>query len=158
MIVTNLKQIHGQINLTPNFQKAIDFLENTDLSDLPEGRVEIDGKQVYGIVSRYRTRPLGDDFAEIEGHIRYADIHYLISGEEAIGWVFVEDSLTGHTYNDEKDIWKEKVPLANLTWIKLSPGQLGVFYRTDAHADVHAPQNALGEQISVKKIVVKIAI
>lgn len=153
MIITNLKHIREQINLTPNFQKAIEFLERADLSDLPEGRLEIDGNQVYALVSSFQTRLLVD-FTEIEGHILYADIHYPLSGEEAIGWALVENTLTGHAYDSEKDIWKEKVPVDSVAWIKLSPGQLGIFYPTDAHA----PQNAFGEPNSVRKIVVKIAI
>jgi biofilm protein TabA len=152
MIAGKLKHVEEQTQGTPNLKKAFQFLKNTSLGQLPEGRVEIDGTQVYALVQYYETLPL--ESAKIEAHQKYIDLQYIQEGEEVIGWVPLERLGEQTAYNEAKDVFYGKVPADMLTRVQLSAGELAVLYPADAHA----PKIAVNGPSPVKKIVVKVAI
>jgi biofilm protein TabA len=153
MILADFNDISQQAMLTPNMEKAIDFLRRTDLTSLPEGRVAIDGDEVYAIVSVYTTKPL-DRLVELEGHKKYVDIQLLLAGREVIGWASAKALPVTVPYDEDKDFWNGNLAIEQLTFLRLAAGQAAVFYPSDAHA----PQAADGEPTPVKKIVVKVAL
>lgn len=53
MVVTSLEHAADQIALNPALQKALAFLDLACSQSLPDGRVEIDGNQVYALVQSY---------------------------------------------------------------------------------------------------------
>ncbi len=70
--------------MNPHFPKAFAFLRETDLASLPDGKVVIDGENVFANISSPTLTPFGDD-GKAEAHRRYIDIHAPICGEETIG-------------------------------------------------------------------------
>jgi biofilm protein TabA len=90
-----------------------------------------------------------------EGHRRYIDLQYVVRGEEALGWAPTERATVVRPYNEERDMWLGTVPVADITMVRLSAGQLAVLYPSDAHAP---GRSATGASTPVKKIVVKVAI
>lgn len=152
MIVTDVAHLAEQATLTPALQKALSFLQALPSQPLADGRIEIDGSNVYALVLSYQTEAGGDWV--FEGHRKYLDIQYVLSGEEVIGWAFLDRAAVTMPYDPEKDAWLGTVPATEITPVLLAAGQLVVLYPTDAHA----PKNAAGAEGPVKKIVVKVAV
>lgn len=153
MIVGKLSTISDQAALNPRITQALQFLLNPQLADLPDGRVEIEGDQVFAILSTYHPHPLAESI-ELEGHRRYLDLQYLAQGEELIGWIPASSVPTKSAYDAEKDVWKANLPAGELVWIRLTRG-IGMLLYPD---DGHAPQFAIAEPSLVRKVVVKIAV
>jgi len=152
MIVTDVTHLAEQATLTPALQKALAFLQGLTGEPLADGRIEIDGSNAYALVQSYETQADGDWV--FEGHRKYLDIQYILSGEEVIGWAFIDRVAITMAYDPAKDAWLGTVPAAEITPVRLTAGQLAVLYPTDAHA----PKRAAGAPMPVKKIVVKVAV
>ena len=60
------------LGIEGRYNKAVDFLQNTDLENLAPGKYEIDGKNVYANVTEYTTIPWEE--AKYESHHDYTDI------------------------------------------------------------------------------------
>ncbi len=151
MIVTDLRHIGHQVLMTTAIKKAIDFLGRTDIHSLVDGRVEIDGEQIYAIVQRYET--VTTDTPRLEYHKKYIDIQYVVSGEEVIGWAPAEGLTVTEAYNPDSDVCFGTVPEDTMTRVYLQAGQVMVLYPEDGHA----PKLAAGAPSSVFKIVIKVA-
>ena len=154
MIVTDVAHLAGQTTLTPALRKALTFLHGIAAHPdrpLADGRIEIDGSNAYALVQSYETQAGGDWV--FEGHRKYLDIQYVVSGEEVIGWAFIDRAAVTMPYDAAKDAWLGTIPAGEITPIRLAAGQLAVLYPTDAHA----PKRAAGIPMAVKKIVVKVA-
>ena len=83
MIYTKRENLHRYLGVSQEMDTAIHFLQNTDLRILVKGRNEIDGDKVF--VNRFDYQTMPQQQAIWEGHIQYADIHVLLSGNEKIG-------------------------------------------------------------------------
>ncbi len=149
MIVDQL--IHCDIykNLSPNFNKAFEFLKQENIHQLENGKHIIEGDEIYVMVSEYTTKLLSE--ARWEAHKKYADIQLLLSGEELIGYAPAMDGKIIQEYNPEKDIMFLDV---SGEYIKLTPGRFAVFFPHDAHQ----PGITVNSRQQVKKIVIKVRI
>ncbi len=152
MIVTDIKLIthHGDMPLA--FTKAIEFLRLRGLHDLPDGKVEIEGNNIFAIIQRYETYEAV--VPTFEYHRKYIDIQYLVSGEEIIGWAPVERMTVTTPYDAEKDVAFGTMAAGKWTPVLLQPGQAAVFWPEDGHA----PRLAAAAPSAVMKIVIKIAV
>ncbi|MEK7688726.1 MAG: YhcH/YjgK/YiaL family protein, partial [Deltaproteobacteria bacterium] len=140
-----------QFLMTTALKKAIDFLRRPDIRNLADGRVDIDGQDVFALVQRYET--VKTDTPKFEYHRKYIDIQYIVSGKEVIGWAPVERMVITEAYDMEKDICFGTVPKEEITPVYLQTGHLAVLYPEDGHA----PKLAAGKPSHVVKIVVKVA-
>lgn len=152
MIVADLAHLRDQVVLTPNLEKAIDFLLSAGQDDLPVGRLPIDGDRVYAEVQAYDT--VEGDIATFEGHRTYLDIQYVAAGEEIIAWASIDDVTETTPYHAEHDYWLGTADADRVTPVRLKAGQLAVLYPVD----LHAPRRAAGRSSAVRKLVVKVAI
>ncbi len=152
MIITDLSNIDNQVSMTPAIKMAIDFLRRTDIYSLADGRVEIDGQQVFAIIQRYET--VIADVPKFEYHKKYIDIQYVASGEEVIGWAPAEEIIVTEAYDADKDICFGTVPKGKITPLYMRAGQAAVLYPEDGHA----PRLAAGGPSSVLKVVVKVPV
>ena len=150
MLVTDIKHIDRQLSMTAALKKAIEFLRRPDIRNLADGRVDIDGQQVFALVQQYET--IMTDAPKFEYHRKYIDIQYIVSGKEVIGWAPVERMKITEAYDMEKDICFGTVPKEEITPAFLQAGQLAVLYPEDGHA----PKLAAGAPSHVVKIVVKV--
>ena len=151
MIVTDLSNIDYQVSTTSVIKKAIDFLRRTNIHSLADGRVEIDGQQVFAIIQRYETVIAG--VPKFEYHKKYVDIQYVASGEEVIGWAPADEITVTEAYDADKDICFGTVPKGEITPVYMRSGQAAVLYPEDGHA----PRLAAGAPSHVLKVVVKVA-
>jgi len=152
MVVTDLEHFADQVVMTPAMKKAVAFLKKGGLAQLADGRVEIDGDTCFALVQSYDTIVAAEP--KFEGHRKYIDVQFVVSGEEVIGWAMVGRAQVTVQYMPDKDIWLGPVPVADITPVRLSAGHAAVLYPVDAHA----PKLAAGKSTFVKKVVVKVAV
>ena len=79
MILDTLDAIGKYAGISPNFETAVRWLQETDPEALEPGRTDIDGEKVYAVVSENRLEPKEPVF---EVHRRYADIQIILQGRE----------------------------------------------------------------------------
>ena len=103
----------------------------------------------FALVSEYNSKKPED--CRLEAHQIYADIQYIVSGKEAIGFVTLKNQEVAVAYNPEKDIIffsGETTPLI------LEAGMFAVFFPQD----VHRPCMQIDGPEIVKKVVVKVKV
>ena len=145
----NKKEFDRQYKAHPDrWQKAIDYLGNTGFDTLQPGRYELDGDNVYVLVTQGPLR--SKDSAFFEAHKRYADIHYVAVGEELIGAAPFTGARQVKPYDALKDIafYREKGKFYLAT-----PAVFFIFF---AGLDAHMPGLQVNGHDTNKKIVIKI--
>ena len=132
-------------------QKALEYLRNTDLMQLPLGRHEIDGDRIFVNVMDMTTHGFEGSHPEI--HQKYADLFYWPEGGEKIG----VSAYTG------KEALCEARPQDDISFLESAvdesfliakEGFFAVFFPWDAHR----PALMLGDAPATsRKCVVKIS-
>lgn len=116
--------------------------------ETPTGRHEIDGDRLFAFVSEYPTKTRSD--AVLEAHNQYLDLHFLVYGEEKQEFYYRPEMTESVPYNSECEAALYCFPERKNELI-LRPGFFSLYFTDDAHA----PQLAVGEPETVRKIVVK---
>ena len=128
---------------------AMDELQRLLKDNSAEGRMEINGDQMYVTFMEFDGKPSEDHLAE--KHESYIDLQYLIEGEETIGWSSLrEDSVTVKPYDNEQD-YALYNPSSDEILLQLKPGMFAVFFPHDIHRPGMGAPTA-----KIKKAVVKI--
>jgi len=136
---------------TERWDNSFRFLINNDLPGLELRRYEIDGDNVYALVSEYLTK--NEEDARYEAHQKYIDIQYVISGSEQIGIApLSQKKEVLEPYNTVNDI--EFLTVTGGENRQASPDRFFIFFPDDAHR----PGMKDGENSLVKKIVVKVKV
>ena len=149
MILDKLKNAFQYSGISHNLKKGFEFLKNTDLFALSPGRHEIEGNEVFALVSEYDSKNPED--CRLEAHRIYTDIQYLVYGKELIGYETLGNQPVATEYNPEKDIAFYK---GEGTPLLIESGMFAVFFPED----VHRPCMQVYEPEKVKKVVVKVKI
>lgn len=152
MIIGTLLNIKEEIGLyPPGIQVGLNFLLETDLSSLPLGEHEIQGKEIYAKITEYETEP--KERRRPESHKKYVDIQYICSGEEMIGSApIVEIGEISEDCLSERDILFYK-SVGSETQVILTQGMFAVYFPWD----VHRPNcNASEQATKIRKILVKV--
>lgn len=150
MIFDNLKNCEQYYELK-GLKKGFEFLINSDLKNLKDGRYEIMGDKIYANVQSLSTKPKEERKWEV--HRKYIDIQYVISGFECMGYGILKDFREIiEDYDDDKDV--EFLNGSKFNYVNVEEGYFTVFYPND----VHAPMLAVKEPLNIKKVIVKIAI
>jgi YhcH/YjgK/YiaL family protein len=150
MILDRLENASMYRALGPAIAAALDYLRQTDFSQVPDGRHELDGDRLVSIVQHYRTRPLAD--AIWEAHRQYVDVQYLAQGAERIGYASLRDDVpVKMPYDAQKDAALYDV-LGD--FFEVHAGEFAIF----TPCDIHAPGLAVTPSEAsamVHKVVVK---
>jgi YhcH/YjgK/YiaL family protein len=132
-------------------ERAFEYLARTDLAALPLGRTDIEGDDVYVMLSEAGTRP--PEQVQFEAHRRYIDIQLVVRGQEAIGVAPLPGLVTIEPYDSARDIEFFAVPRMSET-LALRAGDFAVFTPGDAHRpSLHLD----GPHVS-RKAVVKVSV
>jgi YhcH/YjgK/YiaL family protein len=154
MIFDRIENLNYYYRLGPRLKKALKYLEKTDLTKLPEGKIEIEGDDVYAMVSTKRTQPYME--ARYEVHKKYIDVQYAIEGKEDILCGFSRTAGNLIEENPEKDVYFYNNSTGRP--ISIGEGCLLILFPTDIHAPgltyLDKPENAG----ICKKIVVKVRV
>lgn len=146
MIIDHLDQYRTYLPLNDLLEVGFGFLRRTDLAELPDGRQEIQGDDVFALVGRAGGR--GRAASPLEAHRRYIDIQFCVSGCDVIGYRpagLCQPEVAG--YDSGKDIvfFVDKPD----SWLAVPAGHFAVFFPADAHAPL------AGEE-AVHKVIVKV--
>jgi YhcH/YjgK/YiaL family protein len=148
MILDKLENSQRYENLAGHLKKGFDYLRNQNIQHLKAGKYEIDGTNVFALISEYETK--NHDDCQPEAHRVYADIQYLISGKETIGFALLNNQPETVAYDAGKDI---AFYAAETSPLILEPGMFAVFFPHD----LHRPGMMTGERPDkVKKAVIKV--
>lgn len=131
MIQGSLKNTAQTAAINPKFKAFFDYVNSVDLATIAEGKIELDGDDLFVICAEIDGKEQCD--AALEAHHKYIDIQLLLSGNERMGWKPLEDaSDITKPYNEETDLvfYAEEAD----DFVNLKPGQFAVFFPEDLHA------------------------
>ncbi len=146
MIKGNRKELKQYYGINPNLDKALGYLEKTDLELLTPDRYEIDGDNVYLKISEYDTKK--PDELKAEAHRVYGDIQYVVSGVEEIGVAELKNAVLTGEFDTAKDIGFYD---SEMDFIHLDPGEFVILFPED----VHKPKCSFDDPVRVRKALVK---
>jgi len=148
MILDKLQNAPRYYSLHPLFEKAFQFLQQSELTTLPIGQQSIVGKDLFAIISD--GSGIGEADAKLEVHRQYIDIQYIIAGTDHMGWKdLAHCGAPSDPYNEERDaaFFSDKTK----SWFDVPAGSFTIFYPDDAHAAMITKEN-------VRKVVLKIKV
>lgn len=133
----------------PLFKKAFQFLRDSNLAELPEGKHLIDGDNIFALVQEYTSKSV--EGCQSESHKKHIDIQYVISGKELMGHCTLYQQLETKAYDEKDDyaLYNEK-----LTFIQVNSGEFTVFFPQD----IHMPCIKVDIEEKLKKVVIKIKV
>ena len=135
--------------ISTRIAKALNYVQNTNFEELALGKHEIDGDNIFAIISEYFTK--NDSHELLEAHCKYIDIQYMAKGDENIGVTTFVDQQPVKLYDEESDymLFKESYTLT-----PLKQGMFAIFFPDD----IHMPGITTGKFEQVKKVVIKVKI
>jgi len=140
-------QYHKRQNL---WDRAFEYLITEDLNSLEVGKYDLIGDSLFAVVTEYETRTLEE--SGYEAHKKYADIQYLISGEEKMGVFGLNKAEVTIPYDETKDVVFLNAPDENL---RMANDKVFFIFFPE---DTHRPCMMLDEKGPVKKIVFKVRV
>ena len=146
MILDTLENAAKYAGFKAGISEAFGFLDQPGLAELPDGKHEISGDRVFAIIAREQGRKAED--GELEGHRKYLDIQYVISGDESMGWCPRDGLKNSVDYDAERDLEFFEGDAKSV--ICVPPGSFIIFLPTDAHLPL------IGDG-PIHKVVVKVA-
>lgn len=152
MILTTKENLQAYASLNPYFEKAFAALKEVAAEEFVKGRHPVDGADIYINAAQYQTHPA--EGAKAEAHRIYIDVMWMISGNEQIGVVPVED-LTDITkeYAEAGDALLANLP-ETYTALRMTPDSVCILFPEDGHA----PGLIADEQGEVKKLICKVRV
>ena len=148
MIIDTLENAEKYFSLNPRFATAFRYLRNPALRDSVAERSDVEGNNLYAVVSRKPGKKRQE--AKLEVHKKYIDIQFVLSGVDSMGWKPAHScERIESPYNEEKDVaFFSDDPV---TWCAVPPGAFAIFFPEDAHA----PMVSDGE---IHKVIMKVAV
>ncbi len=148
MILANLSQFDRYTTLHPLFERAFEYMRDTDLYALAPGRYPIVGDELFAIVEHVPGR--AREMAKLEAHRRYIDIQLVLDGDETMGWKPLADCynpVSEHSIDRDISFFLD----APASWVAVPPDHFCIFFPEDAHA----PLVGNGP---IRKVIFKIAV
>ncbi len=136
-------------SLHPRFARVLDFVQRQPLEQLPEGKHEIDGQNLFVIVAEYETKLVEDCI--FEAHRKYIDVQVMLRGEERMGFAPLSRG-EAEPYQEERDL---TIVRGNSDFLLLSEGYFTIFFPQDAHIPGVMDQQ---QPNKVRKAIFKIAL
>lgn len=147
-ILKNASLYTGHLGMNKRIETALNYLRDTDMSNLKPGRYEIDDSDIFALMQNYYTKPKENGFWE--AHRQYIDIQYVIKGTELIGYSNI-DNLKSGEYDDAKDLL---VLYGDGVFLEVREGTFVILMPQDAHM----PGIAVTTSQPVSKIVLKVRV
>lgn len=151
MIIDKLESIANYKGINKNLDKAIDYIQATDLAGLSAGSHEIDGDNVFAVVLTVKTRPREN--GRWESHKTFIEIPIVIAGQELMLGQHTADlgNIQAYDVNQDNISYQDN---GKGVIINMSPGVFTIFFPTDAHMPcimASSPEN-------VKKVIIKVKV
>ena len=150
MITDNID--HLKRYAVPKTEAILKFIADHDCACLPDGEIEIEGRQLFVRIMSYTPKPAEENRFEI--HRVYADVQYLVSGTEIMQTTRLKDSTRLTEYDPRGDYLFLKASGVTTDLI-IQAGEFAVFYPNQAHRPSCSYEGYNG---LVKKLVFKVKI
>lgn len=150
MIIDQLSNAKSYYHLGEKIKRALQFLEETNLASLENGKEIIDGENIFAMIQEYETKDPANE--KLESHRKYIDVQYVVKGEEKMGHALLKEQAPSRLYNPEDDymLFDESPDFFSV----IKEGMFTIFYPTDLHMPcIQHHQSSL-----VKKIVIKVSV
>ena len=144
MVIDNLKNLRDYESLHPLFEKAFDFIEQTDLTTLEPGKIVLIEDELFVNVCQWG--PKTKEEAKLETHNEYIDIHVPITNGEVMGYTQRTD-LPEAEYDAAVDMTLYEGLAAD--YITVKPDMFTLFFPGDGHAPGITSEG-------LKKIIIKV--
>jgi biofilm protein TabA len=150
MITDNID--HLKCYAIPKAEAILKFIADHDCAHLPDGEIEIEGRQLFVRVMSYIPKPAAENRFEI--HRINADVQYIVSGAEIMQTARMKDLTPLADYDPKGDFHFFKASGA-MSDLIVEAGEFAVFYPNQAHRT-----SCLygGHKGLVKKLVFKVKI
>lgn len=148
MIIDKLKNYYLYEGQHHRIDKSIECIRNIDFTGALAGRHEIYGDKLFFNLIEYETTC--EEEREWEAHKKYIDVHYILKGEEIIGYEQVDLLVIKGEYNVNDDYYTLKGDLTSK--VKLQSGDFMVLYPDEAHKTAIKVE----ETNKVRKVVFKV--
>lgn len=145
MIVDDLRNKDLYLKLGEKFKQAFDILQKAKNED-PNGKIYVN-EEIYYFVQEYHGKEKNE--ARMEAHKNYLDIQYIVSGEEIIDYMPINETTAIEIeYNANKDIIFLK---GEGNPIHMKENMFMLLFPEDAHG----PGIRVNDNL-IKKVVIKI--
>ena len=84
MIHANLKDSGRVDSLHPLLKRLFDYVKSHDFTDVPFGRIELDGNNLF--INYSEVKGMKEEEQVLEYHQQYMDVHIPLSAPEVFGW------------------------------------------------------------------------
>ena len=148
MILDTLNNIEKYAALNPLFPQAIEFIKNADFANLPLGRNEIMGDDIFANVME--VQPRTKEEIPVEVHKKYIDIQIPISDDEVMGYIPLAELPAGE-YNEQNDVTLYPIGLLATDYVNVKRTMFTIFFPQDGHAPAVTP-------VKMKKVIIKVAV
>ncbi|MBD3296512.1 MAG: DUF386 family protein [Candidatus Omnitrophica bacterium] len=148
MILDTLRSAGYYFPLGERIEAGLAFIQDAVRGGLEDGEYEIDGRNVYAVISS--CKGTGTENARLETHKEYIDIQYCLSGYDVIGWRHIDECVSvDREYDPDKDAqtYSDRAE----TWVKIGESIFCILFPHDAHAP-------LAGEYGCRKLVIKVAV
>ncbi|MCW8802970.1 MAG: YhcH/YjgK/YiaL family protein [Ignavibacteriaceae bacterium] len=149
MIIDKIENAKIYYDLSDRIKKSFDYITQTDLKELQPGKYEIEGENIFALISEYETKTKSE--GKLEAHRKYIDVQYVISGEELMGSAPLVNQKILELYKEGNDII---FFTGDKSFTKVSAGMFVIFFPED----VHMPGICVENKTRVKKLVIKVKV
>lgn len=155
MVHDHIDYAKEYFNLAPGIRRALEFLAATDLAKLEPGRHDVEGDDVFALVSDYVTKLPEETFWE--AHRRHIDVQFVVRGRERIGYGNLA-TFACEPYDASRDLVVAHGESSR--FVEVNAGEFVVLWPHDVHMPGlrTASPHGDGESQPVRKVVVKVRI
>lgn len=146
MVIDKIENYSRYKNISKRLAMAFEYITTTDFTKIAPGKYDVDGDAIFAIVQEYDTKEEAD--CNLEGHFKYIDIQYIVTGEEIISVVPLTNQVP-FTKDVEKDYAFYDCATSPII---ISAGMFTIFFQDD----LHKPCMKSGSVSKVKKVVMKV--
>lgn len=147
MVHDHIKYASEYFNLSQGIRVALEYLATSNLDLLEPGRHDVQGDDVFALVSDYRTRTPAEAFWE--AHRRHVDVQFVHSGVERIAYGDLA-LFQSAPYDAERDLIVATGE--SNRFVDVGAGGFAILFPHD----VHMPGLTGARQEAVRKVVMKV--
>jgi len=109
----------------PKTEAILKFIAEHNCANLPDGEIEIEGRELFVRVMGYTPKPAKEN--RFEAHRVYADLQYLVRGAEIMQTARIKELTPSTEYDSKGDYLFFKDPVASTDLI-VQEGEFAVFF------------------------------
>ncbi|MBQ9930187.1 MAG: YhcH/YjgK/YiaL family protein [Oscillospiraceae bacterium] len=152
MILDILENANQYAGIHPGIDRALAEMKRFTPDNYGDGRVEVDGDNVFLLLNNYETHPKSESMAE--AHRKYIDVMYMVEGVETVYVKNVEKlRCVTEEYTEENEALIAETD-DDATAVRLEAGYFVILFPQDAHS----PACDADGKHTVKKIIGKVRV